>query len=129
MGLKKRSLNLKVLVVDDEESVRKSLSYILEGRGFIVKEAENGQEALEKVTQDKPDIIILDVTMPQMDGLKACRQLRKNPDTQRIPIIFLSAQRDIARLTRGLPGAPIEYITKPCDITYLLERINRLVLQ
>lgn len=129
MGLKKRGANLKVLVVDDEESVRKSLSYIFETKGFIVKEAENGQEALEKITQDKPDIIILDVAMPQMDGLKACKQLRKNPDTQDIPIIFLSAQRDIARLTRSLPGAPIEYITKPCDITYLLKRINNLTLQ
>jgi len=81
----------------------------------------------KKVAQDKPDIIILDVTMPEMDGVEACKRLRENPDTQDIPIIFLSAQRRIPEAIQNMPGAPIEYIEKLCNIEYLINRIDNLI--
>ncbi|MFH1678553.1 MAG: response regulator [Candidatus Omnitrophota bacterium] len=118
----------KVLIVDDQENIREVISYVLEERGFIAEDAENGKEALKKVAQDKPDIIILDVAMPEMDGIQACRLLRENPDTRDIPIIFLSAQqRRVFEFISGMQGASIEYIDKPCDMEYLIRRINYLL--
>jgi len=125
MGAKKKGV--KVLIVDDEEGIREVIGYILEKRGFIAEDAGNGKKALEKVAQEKPDIIILDIAMPEMDGLQTCKRLRENPDTQDIPIIFLSAQSRPTALAREAPGAPIEYIGKPCDIEHLLRRIDSLV--
>ncbi|MDP3732145.1 MAG: response regulator [Candidatus Omnitrophota bacterium] len=120
----KKNKGVKVLIVDDEEIVREVLSYAIKGRGFIIEDARNGREALEKVAQGRPDIIILDVAMPEMDGLQVCKQLRENPYTRNIPIIFLSAQRDIDKFIQGMPGAAIKYIAKPCDIEYLLKQID-----
>ncbi len=117
----------KILIVDDESNTREILRYIFKGGGFIIEDARNGKEALQKVAQDKPDIIILDVAMPEMDGFQACKQLRENPDTKDIPIIFLSAQRDIVEFIQDMPGATIEYIEKPCDIVYLIKRVNNLL--
>ena len=65
--------------------------------------------------------------MPEMDGIQTCKQLRENPDSQDIPIIFLSTQEYIAETIQDIPGATIEYIEKPCDVEYLFERINSLV--
>ncbi len=123
----KNNKGVKVLIVDDEEIVREVLNYAVKGRGFISEDARNGREALEKVAQGRPDIIILDVAMPEMDGLQVCRQLRENPYTRNIPIIFLSAQRDIDKFIQGMPGAAIKYIAKPCDIEYLLKQIDNCV--
>jgi len=125
MGRQKRAI--RVLIVDDEEDIRIVLSRVLKRRGFIVSEAENGKEALEKVESVGPDIIILDVIMPFVDGIKVCQILRDNPATQYIPIIFLSAQRSADKVSGNLPGAAIEHIDKPFDIEYLLKRINTLV--
>lgn len=125
MGTKKK--HTKVLIVDDRANIREMFSYILEERGFIAEVAKDGKEAVQKVAQDKPNIIVLDVTMPEMDGLQACKQLRENPDTQDIPIIFLSAQRHVVEVIQDIPGAAIEFIEKPCDIEYLFERINSLI--
>jgi CheY-like chemotaxis protein len=119
-----RKKGIKVLVVDDEENVREAVSYILEERGFIVEEARNGKEALKEVARSKPDIIILDVSMPEMDGIQACRRLRKNPNMRDIPIIFLSAQRDIAEAIQDIPGERIGYIEKPFDIKCLLKKAD-----
>ena len=118
----------KILIVDDEECIRECISYGLKKRGFITETAGNGKEALEKVRQNKPDIIILDITMPILDGLETCKQLKKNPDGQNIPIIFLSAQERIDIIIQGMPGAIIKYIKKPFDLEYLLAQINTLIL-
>jgi CheY-like chemotaxis protein len=84
---------LKVLIVDDKESVREALKSGLSRKNvFVVEEAENGKEALEKLARNKPDIILLDVTMPVMDGFQTYRELRENQETKNIPVIFLSAR-------------------------------------
>jgi len=116
-----------VLIVDDKECIRECIGYALKERGFTVDFAENGKVALGKITQNKPDIIILDFAMPQMDGLQVCNQLKSRPDTQDIPIIFLSAHKHIEQLIKDMPGTAVKYIEKTCDIEYLLERIESLL--
>ena len=116
-----------VLIVDDEESIRECVGYALKERGFTVEFAENGKVALEKITQNKPEIIILDFAMPRMDGLQLCNELKRYHDTQDIPIIFLSAHTHIEETIKDMPGAAVKYLEKPCDLKYLLEQIESLL--
>lgn len=116
-----------VLIVDDERCIQECLGYVLSNRGFAVDSAENGKVALEKISQHKPDIIILDFTMPQMDGFQVLKQLRAHPDTQDIPIIFSSAYQHIKQMIKDMPGAAVKYLEKPYDLEYLLEQIESLL--
>ncbi|MDD5477672.1 MAG: response regulator [Candidatus Omnitrophica bacterium] len=118
---------IKILVVDDEDCIKNCIVGLLQRRGFISEGASNGKEALEKIGQDKPNIIILDIVMPVLDGLEVCKQLKENPDTQDIPIIILSSHEP-GEIIRTMPGAAIKYIEKPCDLEYLLREINNLTL-
>jgi DNA-binding response OmpR family regulator len=120
-----RKRTLKILIVDDDNNVRGCLGYVLNKKSFAVKEAVNGKEALKKVNRNKPNIIILDVGMPEMDGFETCRRLRKNPGTKDIPIIFFSVQRDIPGVIQDIPGGAVEYVEKP-NIKELLERIEKI---
>lgn len=125
--MRKKNKATKILIVDDEDNVREVISYVLEEKGFITDEAKDGKDALKKISRIKPDAIILDIGMPGMDGLQACRRLRENPRTQNIPIIFLSAQECAAEFIRDMPGAAIEYIEKPFDLAHLLKRIDHIL--
>ncbi len=116
-----------VLIVDDEWSIRKCIGYVLRKKGFSVENAENGKVALEKIARNKPDIIILDFAMPQMDGLQVLKQLKMYPNTQDIPIIFFSAHKHIEQMIKDMPGAAVKYLEKPCDLKYLLEQIESLL--
>ncbi len=122
------NISIKVLIVDDEKHIRETISHILQKRGYIVKEAENGEEALEKIVQEKPHILILDVSMPKMNGFEVCKRLRENPNTLDIPILFLTASCVTDKFIHGMPGAPIVYSEKPFDIKYLLAQIDKLVI-
>jgi two-component system, OmpR family, phosphate regulon response regulator PhoB len=119
---------IKVLIVDDDKCVRESVVFMLKEVGFIVQAAKDGQEALNKVTQDMPHIVVLDVAMPVMDGIETCKRLRANPGTRDIPVIFLSAQEHLEQLTAGLPGPLIRCLEKPCNIRCLAEEIQLAVL-
>ena len=123
MASKKRM----VLIVDDERCILEVIGYALGEKGFTIESAANGIEALEKIARNKPDIIILDFAMPQMDGLQVCKQLKTYPDTQDIPIIFLSAHKHIEQMIKDMPGAAVKYLEKPCDLKYLLEQIESLL--
>jgi len=127
MEVKNRAI--RVLVVDDEENIREVLTYVLEIYGFIADTAKDGTEALEKIAREKPDIIILDVIMPRMGGFELCRRLREDRLLWAVPIIFLSAQRWVGGATGNIPGAPIEYIEKPCDLAYLIKKVNALIAE
>lgn len=122
-----REKKIKILIVDDEENIREILSYLLSKRGFITETAKSGKEALDKILQDKPDIITLDIEMPEMDGLETCRRLKENPDTSDIPIIFLSGQEYTNQIIPNMSTSDIEYVKKPCDMEYLIKLINGLV--
>ncbi len=119
---------INVLIVDDQECIRESMSYILGELGFTPEEANNGKEALDKISQNRPDIIILDVVMPVMDGIETCKRLRENPDTRNMPIIFLSGQAHVDQMISGIPGPAIKCMEKPCNIEYLAEQIYSAIL-
>ncbi|MBN1522089.1 MAG: response regulator [Candidatus Aureabacteria bacterium] len=118
----------RVLVVDDEENARYILNLKLTmKKSFIVDEAENGKIALEKVAENKPDIIILDVMMPEMDGYECCKHLKENPETEDIPIIFLTAKTRTTDIIQGIRVGVDDYIMKPYDFEDLYERMMKIM--
>ena len=112
---------LKALIVDDEVNIRSALRRFLVAEGFIVFEASNGFEAIESVGQNKPDIIIMDGRMPQMDGLEACKRLKDNPETKDIPIIF-STGTHVEDVEEGRVAAD-DYMVKPYSPEEIYEKI------
>ncbi len=119
-------MDIEVLLVDNEENIRETLKYGLNMNGiFNIEEASNGEEALLKAIGIKPDIILMDVTMPIMDGIRAYKKLKENPETKHIPIILLTAQ-PYHEITRQVQICADEYLEKPCDIEELYERIRKV---
>jgi DNA-binding response OmpR family regulator len=105
----------RVLVIDDEEPIRLLCRVNLEAEGMDVLEAEDGPSGLEKASEEQPDVILLDVMMPGLDGWRVAEQLIKDPRTSEIPIIFLTARAEFRDRERGLGLGGIDYITKPFD--------------
>jgi two-component system alkaline phosphatase synthesis response regulator PhoP len=116
---------VKIIIIDDDESVRAVLRVALNRRKFIVEEACNGKEGLEKIKKNKPDIIILDGIMPVMDGIQTCRILKGNPETRKIPVIFCSATH-IKSIKESKIKAD-EYIEKPFSFEVLYEKIMKAI--
>jgi CheY-like chemotaxis protein len=118
----------RVLVVDDDRVIQQLLQVNLELEGYeVVATASDGAEALEKITKLKPDLVILDVMMPKMDGLEVCRRLKADPKLAKIPIILLSARAQDLDIREGLDIGADAYLTKPFDPVELLEIVGRLV--
>src|SRR5512139_867842 len=115
----------RVLVVDDEPAVRESLTSSLIFEGYQVGEACDGVDALEKVEQDKPDLVLLDVLMPRMDGLTACRRLRARGDM--LPVLMLTARDMVGDRVTGLDAGADDYLVKPFELDELLARIRALL--
>ncbi|MGC8781621.1 MAG: response regulator [Anaerolineae bacterium] len=116
-------LPAKVLLVDDEQDILRLLSFALQAEGYQVITALNGLDALKLVRQERPDIMILDVMMPGMDGFEVCNELRSKPDTAGLPIIMLSALGQVADRVRGLRGGADDYVAKPVNLEELSARI------
>ncbi len=112
-----------ILIVDDDVAGQLTLESILDGQGYTLEFAENGIEALEKVSRLLPDIILLDVMMPGMDGFEVCRQIRATPAIAEIPVIMLTALDDKKSLMSGLEAGADDYLTKPYDRYELLARL------
>ena len=118
------NLNQTVLIVDDEQMARTLLRLMLVRAGFNVYEAEDGFDALEKVRKNRPDIILLDVMMPGMDGFAVCEAVRKDPETIHLPIIMLSAKTDLDSINSGLRAGATTYLTKPISTEDLTRHIH-----
>jgi two-component system, OmpR family, phosphate regulon response regulator PhoB len=116
-----------ILVVDDEPSIVDLVRFTLEDAEVQVVEASDGAEALVLARRIKPDLVILDVQMPRLDGLEVCRQLRREPDFARAPIILLTAAGQEADRARGLSAGADEYLTKPFSPLALLALVEALV--
>lgn len=116
--------NVTILVADDEPINRALIQRRLEREGFRVLTAENGQQAVEASQREKPDLIILDVMMPQMDGLEACRLIKEDAETRDIPIIFLSARDETDVKVSGLSLGANDYISKPFKAEELMARVQ-----
>jgi len=112
-----------ILVVDDDPAGRHTLESILDGQGYHLEMAENGLQAIEKAERFFPDVILLDVMMPGMDGFEVCQRIRNNPLLAEIPIIMLTALDDRKSLLDGLESGADDYITKPYDRHELRARL------
>ena len=105
----------KILVVDDHEEIREALAAILDEEGHEVVHAENGVVALKMATEAAPDVILLDIAMPQMDGLEVLRKLKENATTESIAVIMVTAQGDRHAMVRAVQLGTRDYITKPWE--------------
>jgi len=117
----------KILVVDDEKELVKLITFNLSIAGYNVLSAKNGIEALEISEQENPDLIILDIMLPRIDGWEVCRRLRQNPHTTNIPIIMLSALSEVNDKLRGFDLGIDDYVTKPFSPRELVVRVKRVL--
>jgi putative two-component system response regulator len=114
----------KILVVDDNPANLTLLQATLEGQGFRLLAARDGTSALAVAAQTSPDLVLLDIRMPEMDGYEVCRRLKSDPQTSEIPVIFLSALERTQDKVRGLELGAVDYITKPFQPEELIARVN-----
>ena len=121
------SRDLKVLLVEDIEDARFFLRLALEDHGFVVFEAENGEKAVENANRDKPDVILMDLTMPLMDGFAAAKLIRQNEQLKSVPIIAITAHQETDFRSGAKASGFDAYVTKPVDVDWLKELIKRLV--
>lgn len=117
----------KILIVDDEPDILEFIKYLLEREDYKVETAANGIEAIQKSKTFKPDLILMDVMMPIMDGIEACRQIKLQPDTKNIFIIFLTARSEEYSEIAGFEAGADDYINKPVKPRVLLSRIKAIL--
>ena len=115
---------MTILVVEDDTESRTLLRTLLTAEGYEVRAADGGELALESVSVRRPELILLDIQMPGMDGFEVCRRLKENVGTQTIPIIFLSANREAAKAVEGLRLGAVDYVGKPFQREELLARVR-----
>jgi two-component system alkaline phosphatase synthesis response regulator PhoP len=114
----------RILVVEDEEDLRDIIIYNLEREGYQTIGVETGEQGLEQAIAIKPDLIILDLMLPGMNGMDVCRHIRRNADTQAIPVIMVSAKGEEADIVSGLELGADDYVTKPFSPRILLARVR-----
>jgi DNA-binding response OmpR family regulator len=120
-------LKPSVLIVDDEPMTRNLLRLMLERAGFEISEAEDGLKALLMVAEQRPDVLLLDVMMPNMDGLTVCKKLRAQADTAVLPIILLSARTSPESVKAGLDAGATRYLSKPISREGLIDTIHEVL--
>jgi DNA-binding response OmpR family regulator len=116
-----------ILVAEDERDIRELIVFTLQMAGFNVVEVPNGEEAVKKVPEVKPDLILMDVRMPKMTGFEACKALKQQENTRNIPVIFLSAKGQEAEISTGLELGAEEYFLKPFAPDDLIRRVNKIL--
>jgi class 3 adenylate cyclase len=114
----------RILVIEDEPANIQTLSTILKERGYQISIATNGRQALEVLERIRPDLILLDIMMPEMDGFETCRRIKAAAAWPEIPIIFLTAKTDTADIVRGFELGAVDYVAKPFNAHELLARVN-----
>ncbi len=117
----------KILVVDDEKDIQEFIEYNLKKEGYEVFLANNGIEAIEQTKKIKPDLILMDVMMPQMDGIQACQQIKSNPALNKIFVVFLTARAEEYSELAGFDAGADDYIAKPIKPKLLLTRIAAIL--
>lgn len=117
----------RILIVDDEPHIRRILTFLLQQRGFETLTAADGAEALDVARAQIPDLILLDLMMPRMDGFEVCAKLREEFSTSQIPVIMVTAKGEVADKVRGLQGGANDYLTKPYDNKELIARVQNVL--
>ncbi|MBP7276006.1 MAG: response regulator transcription factor [Kiritimatiellae bacterium] len=117
----------RILVVEDEEDILDLIRFKLEREGYVVRGCANGEDALRAASQDRPNLILLDLMLPGVDGLEVCRRLRSDPHTSRIPVVMLTAKSEEIDVVAGLEVGADDYIPKPFSPRILLARIRAVL--
>lgn len=117
----------KILIADDEEDVKVIVQLFLEAKGYEIITAYDGLDALEKIKSEKPDLILLDIMMPVIDGFEVCSRIKADPETASIPVVMLSASAHSESKQRGFDAGAVDYIIKPF-VPENLESIVRGIL-
>jgi DNA-binding response OmpR family regulator len=117
----------RILIADDNENIRDALAYLLEDEGFQLWIAKDGADALQKVRDVHPDILLLDIMMPEMNGYDVCRAIKSDPELQNTYIIMLTAKGQVAEQERGKEAGANEYIVKPFSPGEILVKIKKIL--
>lgn len=117
----------RVLIVDDEPHIIRSLGFVLSKGGYEVAEARSGRQALESVRDIRPDLVFLDVMLPELDGYEVCRRIKGSVDTARTYVVMLTAKGLDDDRTRGVEAGADEYMTKPFSPSRALEKVNEIL--
>jgi len=117
----------RILLIEDDPSVLRAISYMLEKEGYDVLTAMNGLVGLRKAKEENPDLLVLDVMLPGIDGFEVCHRLRTESQTAQLPILMLSAKGQAADRSTGLQVGADEYLTKPVERSVLLSKIEALL--
>lgn len=120
-------MSLFVILAEDDPDIQLVARLSLKRAGFTVRVVGNGQEALDAIREQKPDVVLLDWMMPELDGPETCRQLKADPNTSSIPVIFLTAKSQEAEIQRGLSLGASGYVTKPFDALLLGQQVRDIV--
>lgn len=113
----------KILIADDEEDVKIVVQLFLESKGYEIVTAFDGLDALERAKEEKPDLIILDIMMPILDGFEVCKKLKADPELTAIPVVMLSASSHSESKQRGLDAGAVDYLIKPFEP----EQLDRVI--
>jgi DNA-binding response OmpR family regulator len=119
----------KVLIVDDEPSIIVPLQFLMEQNGYETRVAFSGEEAMETVTESHPNLILLDIMLPIIDGFEVCQRVRENPEWNDIRIILLTAMGSEASIAKGLALGADAYITKPFSNSEVIAKVKELICQ
>jgi len=117
----------KILIADDNENIRDALTYLLEDEGYELRLAKDGADTLRKVRERKPDILFLDIMMPEINGYDVCRTIKNDPDLKSIYVIMLTAKGQVAEQERGKEVGADEYIVKPFSPMEILARVKNIL--
>ena len=117
-------MNKTILLVDDTETVILFEKTMLKGSGFQIRTAKNGRLALDEVKKAKPDLILLDIMMPELDGIETCRALKGDPETNQIPVVMVTTKGEPEMVEKAFQAGCNDYITKPLDKMELLAKVS-----
>ncbi|MFC1546222.1 response regulator transcription factor [bacterium] len=117
----------KILIVDDEKHILEASRIYLEKLGYSVLTAENGVDGLNMANDEKPDLVILDIIMPKMNGFDVCKKLKEKEETQSIPVIMLTALCQVVDELRGFESGVDVYLNKPFEFSHLLKEVRKLL--
>ena len=117
----------KVLVIDDEEYIQHILNFSFGAEGYDVLTASDGEEGINKAKNERPDVIVMDIMMPKMDGYEACKRIKADPETKDIPVILLTAKGREADRKLGADAGADDYVVKPFSPGRLIERVEGMM--
>lgn len=117
----------KILIVDDTETMRLYEHMLLSGQGYELEMAQNGVEALEKIQQNRPDLVLLDIMMPQMDGIECCRRIKSEDGTREIKVVMVTTKSEYEKVKEAFAAGCDDYVTKPINRVELLSKLKELL--